>query len=326
MVNIDGNYWNTAFHITIEYRVPRGVDVPQLRIHNADLIHPYPSENRGVVAVSAVTLVQGSATDLFYDPIPDYMFEVDTADIPNAVVTVNDVVAECAAGRDFLNFYVDNYTFGGAYSAASYQDNNCSYQYFEGATPVVLNSTSDHADGVTLEPGGVVTIAGTGFRQHPGTEVQVSIGGVDCTVTSHTDAEIQCLAQETKTGVYHPTVIASDVGQARVHPWARPVYYPLVIAAVEPLGGGVRGGNVMAVTGTGLSNIGPENQVTPHACSIHPRPTPPLPCSLSHAHSRPFTPTPSLLPSVPLMSFLHPPPCLHPTRSLLPSYSLPLHR
>ena len=52
-----------------------GENHPLMQIGYNYTVRPYPSEKRGSVSVVATTLVDGVSADLFYDPIPGYMFE-----------------------------------------------------------------------------------------------------------------------------------------------------------------------------------------------------------------------------------------------------------
>jgi plastocyanin len=73
-----------------------------------------------------------------------------------------------------------------------------------------------------------------------------------------------------KTGNYHPVVIVSHVGQARIDAGATRVHVPLAITSVQPTSVGVRGSTILNITGSGFSNIGPENQVQVgnQSCSV----------------------------------------------------------
>ena len=323
-----GNYGHANFGFRVEFIAPQGADYPLMQI-NAANTRPYPSENRGSITVVATDLVDGNAADLFYDPIPDYMFEVDTADVPNAVLTVNDVVAECSTGRDFVDRAWDTYgvpysegdqtlvllsgtndnsavelkacigecdsdsqcagnlrcfqrgngepvpgcagdgegmNWDYCYDPADVAEapyyyrvpgNDCSFQYLDEVTPEIFNSASGQT-GNLVTAGDEIVITGRRFLQG---EVQVRVGGAVCNVTGLDDTEITCVVSDMKGGLYHPDVITADAGHARIIEGATPLDYATRIDSIAPLGGSVRGGNILAVHGAGFSTIGPENQV-----------------------------------------------------------------
>jgi plastocyanin len=331
-VNTQSDYRRTSYGFEIEFIAPQGFDYPLMQIDDSNA-RPYPSENRGSITVVAEALVDGNMADLFYDPIPDYMFELDTADVPNAVITVNDVVAECSTGRDFVDRAWDTYgvpygegdatkvllagvndntamglqacigecdsdsqcagqlecfqrengepipgcsgdgagqTWDYCYDPAKYVQapyyhrvpgNDCSFQYLDDVTPEIFDSTSGQAGNV-VTAGDEIVITGRRFLQNGGfPEVQVRIGGALCNVTDLNDTQITCVVSDMKGGLYHPDVITADAGHARIVEGANPLNYATRVDSIAPLGGSVRGGNVLAVHGTGFSTIGPENQV-----------------------------------------------------------------
>lgn len=266
---IINRFKNPAFGFIVEFLKPDGHDYPNMII-NSTHVRPYPSENRGLMNATVETILDGNVEDLFYDPIPEYMFEMDT-NLPAAVVTVNDVVAECSTGRNFVDRMWDNYTTAYEYGYANrVYSNDCSFIYNDDDTPQIFNTSSDHPEN-HVTSGDEIRITGAGFAQ-PTLEasIQVFVGGTKCLVSNYTDTQIVCILSDMKTGKYHPSVITEHMGLAMVMEGAEPVHYAARVDNVEPLSGSVRGGNILAITGTGFSSIGPENQVTvgAGACAV----------------------------------------------------------
>jgi len=263
----------------LEFMVPQGRDYPQLVVDQSNL-SPYPAQQRGTVTVSVATLQNGTSGDLLYDPIPDHMFEVPVS-TSQATVEVNDIRAQCASSRLFVNQwwdeYYDDYSDARrarqrrqAYGATQYDD--CSFVYDDYVTPIVLDTVTGQPNN-TAAAGENITITGTGFMPLSSSVVQVRFGGAPCAVVAHSATTISCTLAAMKSGLYHPVVIVSGVGQARVSESASKLRYPLRVRSVTPSQLGVRGGSLISISGTGFSNIGPENQVSVGA----------LPCSVQTA-------------------------------------------
>lgn len=238
-------------------------------------MQPNSSNPRGNLTITVRTLQNGSTSDLLYDPIPDYMFEVP-AEVGQAVVTVNDVTAQCSTARDFVGQWWDPYYDSSSYDGATYsgeytRTHDCSFEYTESSTPVVTNSSTG-ADGNIGTVGDLVTITGSGFISPNATNstAQVRFGGAACTLVTRTRTQITCTLGHMKSGQYHPVVIVSHIGQARIASGALQVNVPLAVTSLTPIHHGVRGTTLLQISGSGFSHIGPENQVEVgnRSCSI----------------------------------------------------------
>lgn len=197
-------------------------------------VQPNTTSPRGNFSITVRTLRNGTGTDFFYDPIPDYMFEVP-ATTGQAVVTVNGITAQCSTDREFIGqwwdpYYETNAYDSNTYSAALNRYHNCSFSYSTVATPMVFNSSTGTSGNVATV-GTEVTITGSGFVSAgaPNGTVQVRFGGAACNITSVLETEITCILGQMKTGYYHPVVIVSCSGQAAIDDGSDQIFFSLQV-------------------------------------------------------------------------------------------------
>ena len=133
---------------------------------------------------------------------------------------------------------------------SSCTSNNCSFSFDESLTPTILSLTPSEG-----QAGTSVTIEGTGFGD--GFEdLQVMIGGVECTVTSASDDEINCTAALHSAGCYAVEVAVEGRGVAYTGD-SLCFRYLLSVDSVSPTMGGVTGGQVITLSGAGFIEFAP---------------------------------------------------------------------
>ena len=89
----------------------------------------------------------------------------------------------------------------------------CNFQLSPSLTP---NVTAVAGAAPFVEAGSDIVLTGEGFASGTGGVLTVMIGRATCTVTSHTDTEVQCRVGHGTYGSYVPTLTLSNVGPASV--------------------------------------------------------------------------------------------------------------
>jgi hypothetical protein len=156
--DVDGKF----YEITI--KVPHGVDIPPMTVDTTSVIGcgggPCGEvECCGLAQATVTTMQDGSGNDLFYDPIPAFLFEVE-AFKPQAHIEVNGITAVCATNRDFVGRSHD------LYEVVVDEPNDCSFQYSPELTPMFNQVTTTKPENKVYN-GDIITIRGQGFAAQP---------------------------------------------------------------------------------------------------------------------------------------------------------------
>jgi len=238
----------SGYRWTVTFTTPVG-DLPIMRINASSVI------GDKVVGISGVvtTLRNGSSTSLFFSPIPVWMTEVTLASSTSYATKSNvEVYVKTTAGTK-LKAVCDgtgdsDSTFTGRFKGS---ETSCAYAMTVGATALVTNYTLAAVDADTTR----VEIFGRNFSMLYAAEraptVTVTIAGVDCNVTQHTDEHISCLVLSIPWGSYFPVVALEGFGDALITV-PTPLKFKQSIYSISPLEGSFAGGQIVRIHGRGL--------------------------------------------------------------------------
>ena len=122
----------------------------------------------------------------------------------------------------------------------------CSFTFTSRSTPV-LTSVSPQRGPAGTE----ITLTGSGFSSSVA-KVNVTIGGINCHVTSASLSNITCVAGESIGGSQEIIVVIGDKGVAK--PASRNVWftYPVIVNEMQPGRGSSGGGTVVTLKGNGF--------------------------------------------------------------------------
>ncbi|XP_069115782.1 fibrocystin-L-like [Argopecten irradians] len=124
---------------------------------------------------------------------------------------------------------------------------NCSFEWLDSVTPVINESTPDSGP-----PNTTVTITGSGFNEASGNTV--TIGGVECMVSTATDTSITCKTGLGPYGDYKVMVNVAGKGYAKHDTSAKTFKYNTRIESIDPSSSGLGGGAELSVHGYGFSD------------------------------------------------------------------------
>ncbi len=219
----------TGQTFAITFISPAG-DYPLLGVNGTGLVGPG-------AAIQALPFIDGSQ-GLFMHPIPGDFLQLNVS-LPVVQVVSNGYLASCGAGT-------------------ALHGDECAYQYSEALTPVVTGVSTSQA-----VPGAQLVITGTGFGD-AAEENTVSLGEANCEVTAASATQITCTIGDGAAGEFPVVVIVKQggAGLARVAAGVPLLTYATVVDSVEPRVGGICGGTVITMTGTGFFRGAGANVVT----------------------------------------------------------------
>ncbi len=134
---------------------------------------------------------------------------------------------------------------------SSCRGGNCSFEYLAEITPVILSISPNQGQGGTE-----VLIRGSGFGDNPSAVVAL-IGSADCAITTFNSSTIFCTASSHPAGSYIATVHVEGAGFARNSEDVHCFTYLLDITSISPTSGGIAGGTLLNVNGSGFFEFRP---------------------------------------------------------------------
>lgn len=142
---------------------------------------------------------------------------------------------------------------------SSCTSNNCSFTFDESLTPTILSLSPSVG-----QSGTSIAIQGTGFSEEL-EDLRVTIGGVECVLTSADAEEINCTAGLHSAGCYALEVAVEGRGVAYTDDSVC-FQYLLTVDSASPMMGGVTGGQVITLSGEGFieftRSIGEESRMS----------------------------------------------------------------
>ncbi|XP_064639845.1 fibrocystin-L-like [Lineus longissimus] len=136
---------------------------------------------------------------------------------------------------------------------------NWEFTYGTEFTPVVSTISPAQGGG-----GDTVHLSGTGFSTNCSLNI-VKTCGEECTVTSCSDTEIECLIGHCPSGVYDVNLNVDGKGIANS---SAEFTFTLSVSSVLPLSGSVGGGQLLAVEGLGLDGTATSILVCGEKCKV----------------------------------------------------------
>ena len=234
---LSGYHWLVTFISPVE-------DVSQIVVDTAGI--------GGIASSGRVdTLVNGSTTELFFEPLPAWMVAVPVewatagavksgVEVFRAMPSGEQVKAVCdetePGGGDFLS------TVKGTEAA-------CAHAYSSNVTALVTDTTVlSIVDSNTVEIG----ILGTGFLiGGVDVTVKVEIGGEMCNVTMRSDTEVTCVVASVPWGERQLSLNIEGYGDA-IFKTDSNLTFTQAINSIYPLSGSVTGGQVLTIEGRGF--------------------------------------------------------------------------
>merc|ERR1719199_1685349 len=140
-------------------------------------------------------------------------------------------------------------------------DGSCGFQYNASFTPEIVSAE--------LGVGGTaLTVVGSGFTADPASDNTVTVGGVDCSVTSATSTELACTLGSALSvaGSYLVSVNVAGNGDAQLAVNSTVSDVTVAIAAtvtgIDVASGSYGGGLSVTLSGTGFNSEATDNSVT----------------------------------------------------------------
>ncbi len=153
------------------------------------------------------------------------------------VITINNVNAVCAAGR------------------------NCNFTFDSESTPTVSSVSPDTVSGAST----TITIEGSGF----GNTSTITIGGVECEVISEAEDSIECDVGYVPVGDAPLIVNIDGAGNAVFeNPSHATLYSSEVIDSVNPTSGSIEGGQEVTIVGSGFRDGDTSVEIDGSECII----------------------------------------------------------
>ena len=169
----------------------------------------------GSPSITTVTL-RSYSTNIIFSPI-DYRFLNIPSNAPNVIVKANGVQSIC--------------------------NGTCAYSFVDYSKITSLSSS-----------GGVLTLAlsDTQVVSFTSADVTITVQGKNCPVDSTPISALTCTLPTLVAGTVTPLVYIKNLGIAQLASGVSPITVPLVVTAIDDPTGGINGGYVRTITGSGF--------------------------------------------------------------------------
>lgn len=122
----------------------------------------------------------------------------------------------------------------------------CSFKFSSRSTPVFTSVSPQRGPAGTE-----ITLTGSGFSSSVA-EVNVTIGGITCHVTSASSSSITCVTGQSIGGSQEIIVVIGDKGVAKPASGKVLFTYPVIVNEIQPGRGSCGGGTVVTLKGNGF--------------------------------------------------------------------------
>lgn len=122
----------------------------------------------------------------------------------------------------------------------------CSFTFSSRSTPALTSVSPQRG-----APGTEITLTGSGFSSSVA-EVNVTIGGITCHVTSASLSSITCVTGQSIGGSQEIIVLIADKGVAKPASGKVLFTYPVIVNEIQPRRGSSGGGTVVTLKGNGF--------------------------------------------------------------------------
>ncbi|XP_070541075.1 fibrocystin-L-like [Ptychodera flava] len=245
-ITCDVGYVPVGDHAVVVNRADQGDAILSNGTVTSEAVIDSVSPSSGSINGGTVLTITGSG---FHED--DTSVDIDGSDCDITSLTISEIVCTTAAhSAEAVDLTVTSGSI--AYSAES-------YTYSNAQTPTV--SSVSPGQGTS---GDTITIGGTGFSGTT-SDVEVTIDGVSCSVTSSSTTSIQCDVGVHSAGTFDVVVYIDSKGLATS---SSTFEYQLEISSISPTECSFGGGRIVTIDGDGFDSDNTQVTICDNECVI----------------------------------------------------------